>query len=119
MKKRQTKKSTPKAVIQSQRREIERLKDMLAVEDNTVTRLTKSLEEVHRRVPKPLVWTSADGARTAVTEMDEQHLRNTICYLQRTLVLKFGHVRYLSTLTSNIKALAAMLDEARQRGFEV
>jgi hypothetical protein len=64
-------------------------------------------------------WTTADGRRLAPREMDEQHLRNTICWLQRTLVARFGTAKYLQELAPRVEALHEMLKEAEERNIDV
>lgn len=81
--------------------------------------MTKEIDSLKTPTVSPFVWVSADGRRLKPREMDEEHLRNTICYLQRILVAKFGTVRYLSTTTTWVQALWEMLKEARNRGLDV
>lgn len=69
--------------------------------------------------PKEFTWLTAEGDRILPRSMDEQHLRNTICFLQRSLVFKFGTARYLSTLELTVQALCEMLKEAKRRGYDV
>lgn len=77
------------------------------------------ISELRAQVPAPFIWTTAEGQRLTPSQMDEQHLRNTICYLQRNLTHKFGTIRYLQTLANNVRALWEMLEEAKIRGLEV
>jgi hypothetical protein len=67
----------------------------------------------------PALWTTRDGATIPITEMDDDHLRNTVCFLQRKLVASFGMVRYIRDTSSTVKALHHMLAEAERRNLPV
>lgn len=64
-------------------------------------------------------WKTSDGRTLKPTEMDEQHLRNTISYVQRTLVHKIGSSRYLQPLGYLGRAFYELLEESKRRGFDV
>lgn len=87
-------------------------------------RLSLARNEEYRRQlqakqTEEFIWVCADGRRMALAEMEESHLRNTICYLQRRLASQFGTVRYLSKLKRDVRALYEMLKEADRRQIEV
>lgn len=69
--------------------------------------------------PEPFRWKTADGEQLAPAQMDEQHLRNTISYLQRTLVHDFGVARFIARTEFKLVALSEMIKEASKRGFQV
>lgn len=64
-------------------------------------------------------WRTRDGRSLMPRDMEEEHLRNTISFLQRRLVCQFGTVAYVDETFQNVEALAAMLKEAKARGLRV
>jgi hypothetical protein len=67
----------------------------------------------------PALWTTRDGATIPISEMEDDHLRNTISFLQRKLVASLGHVRYIRDTSNTVKALHHMLTEAERRNMNV
>lgn len=64
-------------------------------------------------------WTTRDGVSVKPCDMDEQHLRNTVSWLQRNLVYNFGSAPYLGKLSEKVYAFYKMLEECQRRGIEV
>lgn len=94
-----------------------------ALADNTSFKLqiNQLLEDVNRKVepPPPFFWRTSDGRTLKPSEMEEGHLRNTISFLQRSIVADCGRVTYLNTLRNKFEAMTHMLAEATKRGFQV
>jgi hypothetical protein len=67
----------------------------------------------------PFVWIMRDGQPIRPSAMEEGHLRNTICFLQRHITYKVGTATWLSGLEDRFRAMYEMLKEARRRGIEV
>lgn len=76
-------------------------------------------QKLQEERPLPFVWVTSDGRRLQPKDMDEEHLRNTISFLQRTIVHRLGTTPYLDTLESRFQAMFEMLKEARNREIRV
>jgi hypothetical protein len=76
-------------------------------------------DQVKRLTANPFQWLTSDGRELRPSEMEEEHLRNTVCYLQRRLVSSFGVTRFLDTTAANVEALHQMFVECKRRGFRV
>lgn len=74
----------------------------------------KELEAQHR-----FIWRTKEGRVVRPREMEDEHLRNTISYLQRTLVFQFGTTRWMARCEETTRALYEMLKEARRREIQV
>lgn len=72
-----------------------------------------------RQVQEVFTWLTRDGERLRPCDMEESHLRNTISYLQRTLVYSFGNARFLAPLDYKVQALHEMLKEAKRRSVDI
>ena len=59
-------------------------------------RLHDDIAQMHEA--NKFIWICNDGRRVTPAGMDEQHLRNSISYVQRRLVNQFGTVAYLEKL---------------------
>lgn len=80
-------------------------------------RLAKLHLEQHN---KPVyVWITNEGQRMEPKAMDDRHLQNCICYLQRRLTRMFGEVTWLRGTQKYVQALYEMLKEAERRGLAV
>lgn len=64
-------------------------------------------------------WRTKEGVSLKPINMDESHLRNTISYLQRTLVFQFGTTRWMARCEASVRALYEMLKEARRRDISI
>lgn len=90
-----------------------------SVDDNRALqgRLAKLHLEQHN---KPVyVWITHEGQRMEPKAMDDRHLQNCICYLQRRLTRMFGEVTWLRGTQKYVQALYEMLKEADRRGLAV
>ncbi len=67
----------------------------------------------------PFMWRTRDGEWMLPSQMDEQHLRNSVSFCQRKLSSLFGSVSYLETTTDLVRALYEFLKEAKKRGYRV
>lgn len=108
-----------KALVKSLEQDLSSANFALLEKDRFADTLAVKLENLEAAKTRPFIWIAGDGRRMLPSEMDEQHLRNTISYLQRTLTRDFGTVPYLNKLTKRVQAFHEMLKEAESRGFEV
>lgn len=101
--------------------DIKKLRQQLANEvEARITLREQHIEELERmRRQTAFIWVCADGRRLRPADMEEEHLRNTICYIQRRLTSMFGSVRFLAKTEYHVHALYHMLVEARRRGINV
>lgn len=86
---------------------------------NDRCKLADDLLLLKRRLKQPYVWRTRDGRRIDITQMDEGHLRNTVCFLQRRLSVLFGSATYLQDTAHLVEALDAMFKECKRRGIDV
>jgi len=64
-------------------------------------------------------WKMRNGELIAPRDMTEEHLRNTVSFIERMLVHAFGSVPYLDATEERLVALTMMIRECRRRGFRV
>ena len=102
-----------------QRTKNETKADLKEANVNLYTRLLGLQEEIRQLTPNPFIWKTADGRHLRPSEMDEQHLRNTVSFLQRKLTVAFGSVRFLQQTAWMVEALNEMFKECKRRGYEV
>jgi len=76
----------------------------------------KTLYDLHH---KPFIWTTHDGRQLRLSQMDDRHLQNLICYLQRRLVRSFGITTWLESLRPDVHALYEALKDAQRRELRV
>jgi hypothetical protein len=116
-KKSSKKRRTPKlpSVRTMLRRSMERSKQ----DAKTIMDLQKSVAQLQAQIPSKFVWTTGNGLRMDLTMMDDSHLQNAICYVQRTLVHALGTTVWLAKAEEKCRALYEMLKEARRRGLAV
>jgi len=97
-------------------------KAMEEMRANLTTEIKKTLEdEIKRNKARSTdyLWTTGAGQHIPVSQMDDDHLRNTICFLQRRIYYSFGTAVWLADVLQRLEALVAVLKEAQRRGIRV
>lgn len=64
-------------------------------------------------------WVTRDGTVLSMSMMDDSHLINVICFLQRGLVYAMGTARYLRSYAGRFRLISDLLHEAERRGLDV
>lgn len=64
-------------------------------------------------------WKTEDGEILLIQAMEEEHLRNCISFLARKLSNMLHNTAFLTDSLSFTQSLAAMLLEAKRRGYRV
>jgi hypothetical protein len=118
-KKRQTKIQKLEAILKAEQTRILDFRRRLIDAENQIIQRDMVISEIKQKVEKEFFWTTRDGDRVRPSAMDEGHLRNTICFIQRHLTYKIGTATWLSGLEDRFRAMYEMLKEARRRGIEV
>ena len=67
----------------------------------------------------PNYWRTGVGIYTHVSDMSEEHLRNTVSYLARTQARALGVNPFLHTLQHTLAQFSALLAECKRRGIQV
>jgi predicted GTPase len=118
-KKRQTKVEKLKTLLRAEQARMMDFRQRVIDAENRVIQQDKMITELQRKVGKEFVWIMRDGQPIRPSAMEEGHLRNTICFLQRHITYKVGTATWLSGLEDRFRAMYEMLKEARRRGIEV
>lgn len=69
--------------------------------------------------PEEFRWKCGDGRVIPVTQLEDDHLRNAICWVSRRLVMKIGTTTWLESIIYEAEAFAQVLHEAKRRGIRV
>lgn len=64
-------------------------------------------------------WKTRDGQTLLIEQMEEEHLRNAISFVQRRLVAEFGRTPWIETIHPLLKSMDNFLTEAKRRGLRV
>ncbi len=100
-----------RAAIRAYHKKIEELGE----KEERIISLVTHVDEL--TVP-PFMWRTKEGVKILPKDMEESHLRNTISFLQRTLVYSFGTKTWVSSTMFQVEALSEMMKEAKRRGLQ-
>jgi hypothetical protein len=118
-KKRPTKLQRLESVLKAERARIKDFRKRLIEYQDLIIEKDARIDQLQQKIGKEFVWIMRDGQPIRPSAMDEGHLRNTICFLQRHITYKVGTATWLSGLEDRFRAMYEMLKEARRRGIEV
>jgi hypothetical protein len=118
-KKRPTKLQRLDSVLKAERARIKDFRKRLIEYQDLIIEKDARIDQLQQKIGKEFVWIMRDGQPIRPSAMDEGHLRNTICFIQRHLTYKVGTSTWLSGLEDRFRAMYEMLKEARRRGIDV
>jgi hypothetical protein len=118
-KKRPTKLQRLDSVLKAERARIKDFRKRLIEYQDLIIEKDARIDQLQQKIGKEFVWIMRDGQPIRPSAMDEGHLRNTICFLQRHITYKVGTSTWLNGLEDRFRAMYEMLKEARRRGIEV
>jgi hypothetical protein len=118
-KKRPTKLQRLDSVLKAERARIKDFRKRLIEYQDLIIEKDARIDQLQQKIGKEFVWIMRDGQPIRPSAMDEGHLRNTICFIQRHITYKVGTSTWLSGLEDRFRAMYEMLKEARRRGIEV
>jgi len=125
VRKKPIKKATKLATVQSQLKSLDEAYKQLQRDcDSWIRRYNDEVTKVAQfrrqadRNPLPTHWRTAEQDRIAISQMEDEHLRNSIFYLFRHIFIHgFGSTRFLDVTRDRLLSLVAMMYEAEKRGL--
>jgi len=125
VRKKPIKKATKLATVQSQLKSLDEAYKQLQRDcDSWIRRYNEEVTKVARfrrqadQNPLPTHWRTAEQDSIAISQMEDEHLRNSIFYLFRHIFIHgFGSTRFLDVTRDRLLSLVAMMYEAEKRGL--